>query len=275
MKLVQFLPAAVVLAACGGPPQSPIDLDEGDSTIPRDVTHTSAGTVDRPKYVIELPGEEVRFLVDEFGSVGILGVSQTGVSVLDEPELDEASPAVVFHALSEDPIPSDLLWLHEDLVHQGRVPPLEDALAGRLAGWARPRAQALSQPCRNSTFKDRHCAHPSYDSSICWLNIEGYRLNHVSQARRFKAGLCVQNGGARSALIRQNEISCTSFDNTSHFIWGEPEDQPYGTVFVATTYLSYVWWRPSNAPLRYFASNLGPTNMGVYDWALRYSRDPC
>ncbi|MCB9651857.1 MAG: hypothetical protein H6730_35450 [Deltaproteobacteria bacterium] len=261
MKPTRILPAAVVLVACGGQPDEHLDRHE---TGP-----VASSSTEAPRYVIELPGEEVRFLVDEYGSVGVLGVSRTGVSVLDEPELDEASPAVVFHALSREPIPEALLRLHEDLVGRGRVPRLEEAIAGRVAGWARPTARALSQPCRNSTFTELHCAHPDYDSSVCWLNISGARETWVPYAHRFKAGYCLQDGQNWGHLYYKNVLNCGNHANfADHYIWGEGHP-----IYDATTYFTYVWWRPSDAPLRAFhhMSTFG----GTRDFASRYSQSPC
>lgn len=258
----------ILSSACGGvdpsaePPIATIEPGAGGESHPDDLTAV-------PSYMIELPGEDVRFFVDEYGSVGILGTSRTGVSVLDHPELDEAPPAVVFHALSEKRIPDEFLALHEDLVDQGEIAPLEALIAARPAGWARPLGQAVSQPCVNSTFKDRHCAHPSYDSSVCWLNISGSRMTWVPYAHRFKAGYCLQDGTNWGNLYYQDVLNCGNHANfPKHYIWGEPY-----TIYNATTYFTYVWWRPSSAPLRAFRhfSTWG----GTRDFASRYSQSAC
>lgn len=281
MKIIlsPLLGLAALIAACGADSDNYKPLPEESGSLPKDANHPD-GKAAKPKYVIRLPGEEVRFLVDEYGSVGLFGASQTGVSVLDEPELDEASPAVVFHALSTEPIPEDLLWLHDDLVKQGRSAPLEETIAGRIAGWARPRAQAISEPCRNSTFRDRHCSHPAYAQSSCWLNVTGNRTSIISHADRYKGGFCLQNGHLVSYLWRVNQNGCGMNDydsNSFAYIWGENSTYYPSNPYSATTYFTYVWWRPSNAPLRRFYMSTGINNGpdGTYDVAQRYTRDPC
>lgn len=257
-------PTLLVLTGCGGATlETPSGLEPGP-----DRTAT-------PSISLELPGERVDFLVDEDGSVGVLGASSSGVSVLDNPGLDDKSPAVIFHALSTDPIPVALLKLHAQLVVDGEVPELVSEIGSRPAGWAANLPQALSQPCKNSTFRNRHCQHASYDDQYCRTNVEDHEYIKVEYAHRFKAGYCLQSGQNRAFLFYKQVLACENYDDHGKaFVWGQDSFEN-NTKYSATTYRSYVWWRPSTALLRVFTHSAGGGTNDVFDFGARYSTSPC
>lgn len=229
--------------------------------------------IDAPTYMIELNKEQVLFFVDEDGSVGMLGAVRTGGSVLDHVALRDASPAVVYHALSRDPVPPELMLLQESLGVEEHARPFEAAIEGRSAGWMRNVSRATSSsPCLNATFSTNHCAHSSYDEHLCKLNSSASWTRQVSHAHRYKAGFCLQQGTSVGTLTYRRQTSGCSYSSTEHVVWGYAPGGLHPKIHSATTYLTYVWWRPSGASRRSFRHIGGYSSGDVFDWGQRWSR---
>src|SRR5262249_1246994 len=145
------------------------------------------------------------FLLDDDGSVGLFEEVPKGAgvaSVLDDPWLQDASPAVLWYALTPagTEIPEALRIHHEELAAIGELPPLDEALADQVRDLAPVPLAAEADPCLNATFQTNHCAHPDYDFDNCFLNNSGDLNTAVYGIDRFKAGFCLQQGEARSWL---------------------------------------------------------------------------
>lgn len=268
------LACAALSIACGG---ALPDEALAPETVPmRDLPGLDAATeirVVEPTFVIDVrEGERVAFYVDPEGSVGMLGTVATGASVLDHVALRDASPAVVHHAISEAPVPEALRALHDRLVADGEVEPFEVATSGRAPGWMRFVASAnTASPCYNSTFRTNHCEHESYDDYLCKLNSSGSWTWRVGHAHRYKAGFCVQSGASKSVLSFNEHAGACQYWRDFNAIWGFDFSQPE-VYFQATSYLTYVWWRPSGAPRRSFQLTGGYASGDTFDWGQRWSR---
>lgn len=270
------LTLAAFTLACGAdivPPDATLPPPDIVEPVPQAPVNDDVEAVRaEPTYVLNLEGKErVSFFVDEDGSVGVLGEVRTGGSILDHVSLRDASPAVIYHAISPDPVPAALLDLHKRLLDDGEVEDFELATDGRAPGWMLSVSQATSSsPCLNATFNTNHCAHGSYDDYLCKFNSSGSWNWRVGHAHRYKAGFCVQQGDSRSELTYSTQANGCTYFRALATVWGRSFFTP--EVYSATTYLSYVWWRPSGAARRSFRLTGGFSSGDVFDWGQRWSR---
>jgi len=278
-----FIWASMIAASgCGGvtspEPSLPPALDDG-SNLPQDPALFPDFDPDEvlpeiPDFVVDLEGRErISFRVSDDGSVGVLAEAGDAGSVLDHVLLKDTSPAVIYHAISRDPVPPELLELHAGLHADGEIEDFASATQGRLPGWMLNVSMIdTSSPCLNSTFRERHCSHPSYEANLCILNGTGPRSWNAMNAHRYKAGVCVQEGSARSTLMsiyRNTDVGdgCGYHQAVSYrYIWSN-------SSWSATTYLTYVWWRSSNGDRRNFHLTGGTKYNSLMDIAHRYSRN--
>jgi hypothetical protein len=244
---------------------------------------------EEPSFVLDIPdGERLKFFVDKHdGGVALLG-QMDGYSmrrsVLDHPELQEATPAMIYHAVTEDgsDIPEVLMVHHEGVARQFGLPQLRVALKGRGRGWllGEPPSQQPAAPCVNVTFDANICDHPAYDEALCKIDTSGTWIWIVPGAYRYKAGFCLQTGQAMSWLtyshMRWNSQDghCESC-GVLHTAWGL-ESLLFGEKWSATTYLVYVWWKSAGSTwARKFSHVAGYGSGDVFDWGQRYSWQPC
>ena len=235
---------------------------------------------DKPSFAVEAPGgARLLFFADDDGSVGVLGEVPDGSergSAIDHPELQEATPAMIYFAVTGDDseIPEALVAHHEGLAREAGLPRLEVALEGRERGWllADPNPQ-FGSPCSNATFTVNHCGHSAYDEAFCKKNTSASWNWYVPGADRYKAGFCLQQGQAQSWLYYQVQgANCTYFQ--PHYIWGF-NSALFDEEYSATTYRSWVWWRGAGSPRRLWYHFGGNGSGDVFDWGQRYSWESC
>jgi hypothetical protein len=240
--------------------------------------------VDRqPDLVLELGGgATLGFLIDEDGVGMVEHIPESAhlASVLDDPFLRDASPAVVWHTLTKDgtEIPEPLRMHHEELAAIGEVAPLAEALTGQIRDLAPVPLADDESPCLNATFSVNHCNHPDYDADLCELNTSGSWAWNVPATDRYKAGFCLQEGEARSWLyywpgVVSEESDC-QYIRTANFVWGA-DSYLNDTRYAATTYFNYVWWRGANVAQRYYFHRAIGDAGSVFDFGNRYSQESC
>jgi len=290
-SVATFTLALTMLAssACG----QDATIESGETAIDEDINETAStqlieqseldAMTAQPDLVLELEGgSKLAFLIDEDG-IGILEEvpPSAGIaSVLDHPMLRDASPAVIWYALTKAgvEIPEVLRVHHEGLAAIGELPPLDESLAGHVRGLAPVPLADETSPCLNSTFNTNHCDHSDYDDAVCIFNTDGHWAWNVSRADRYKAGFCLQEGEAQSWLAYwagsgSVDGECLYF-RTDVFVWGA-SSYWNGTRYTAGTYRNYVWWRASNGSQRFFFHQANGDAGSVYDWGTRYSQEPC
>jgi len=292
MRTCLTMSLCLPLLACGadkGAPGTTAASDAAEAVSISDeawseLVATEDVVIDEPSFVLNLrSGEELSFFVHDDGSVGVSGRNRDGGSVLDDPLLQDATPAELFHAVSREPMPPGLAVHHDRLLADGRVLPLEEALAGVPAGWRNQVHLNSSSPCYNSTFVTNHGDHPSYDRTVIRLNSSGNLYWTTGSVDRYKAGFCLQEGQGHSELTYlwgesgpHSELGgqCAYY-RTRSVVWGRASPTTLQT-YSATTYRTYVWWRPSGASRRVFRHIAGNASGDVYDWAQRYRESgPC
>ncbi len=219
-------------------------------------------------------GASLSFFVAEDGSVGMLEEIplDSGVgSVLDHPLLRDASPAMVYHAITNDgsEMPDELYIHHEDLAAAGELAPLEEALAGQERGWAATMS-STENPCTNAVFDAAHCANPEYDEELCFFNASGNLTWNVPGPDRYKAGFCLQEGSARSWLYYRQQYPDCFYGYGHNYVWGA-ESHLLGDEYNAPTYANYIWWRASGGLRRLFYHNAIGGAGAVYDFGNRYT----
>ncbi len=272
--------APVLALACGGdiaPLEPPESTPEHELPSSFDL---SGAQPEVPDYLIELPDHDQRiffFVDDHDGSVGVLVQGGASGSILEHSLLGDASPAVIYHAVSHDAVPPELMTLHAQLHADGEVEEFSVETQGKLPGWLLDVSFDSTSPCWNPTFRANHCAHPLYDSQICIVNDVHNGVFLARRTRRFKAGFCLQQGLSRVELFRYTVgwWSC-DYDLQSAQIW--PLEQ-FPWYVSATHYLSYVWWAPSSGDPRDFVYRGGGDDdrNAVADIGMRWSRwdDSC
>jgi hypothetical protein len=299
LSTLLLLGSAVTLAACDSDTNSLEDSPEAQADAVPDDDDLSAivdiggdfeaqpesatAVEETPDFVLELDGgSTLSFLLGDDGGVAMLEDVPVGArvaSALDDPALRDASPAVVWYALTTDgiEIPEGLRAHHEGLAAIGELAPLADALAQQPRDITRaPRAS--ESPCLNATFNINHCANPEYDDEVCWFNVNGSLTWVVPNAKRYKAGFCLQTGSARSWLSYYSvwpdpSLGCvTNWADT--FAWGG-DSYWNGTAYNAETYRSYVYWAGSNGVVRKYTLHADGDPGAVWDLGARYSMDQC
>jgi hypothetical protein len=244
---------------------------------------------EKPSFVVSVPDAgRLLFFVDEHDDgVAVLGEVpsySTRVSALDHPELQDATPAMIYYAVTDDEseIPKVLVAHHDGAAREFDLAQLEVALEGRDRGWflAEPPSQQSSSPCANATFTANICAHPEYDEALCKKNTSGTWIWHVPGAYRYKAGFCLQKGQSHSWLtyehVRWNDqLGGCEGCQVLHVPWGL-ESLLFDEKWSATTYLVYVWWKGAGSAWARSFSHVGGFGTGdVFDWGQRYSWKPC
>jgi hypothetical protein len=282
--------AMAMLGSSGCDGEEPTSLDELAATTAAPIDEiTPARELDpdgrevvvrEPDLVLELEGgSHLGFMIDEDG-IGMLEEvpKSAGVaSVLDDPWLSDASPAMVWYALSQEEIPAPLRAHHEALAANGELAPLDEALAAQVRNLAPVPLADETSPCLNATFDVNHCDHPDYDDAVCFFNTNGNYAWNVPDATRYKAGFCLQAGEARSWLSYWNGAGsdggeCLYF-RTDVFAWGA-DSYWNGDRYVAETYRSYVWWASPGQRRVFFHRVIGDPG-AVFDWGTRYSMAGC
>ncbi len=279
-RLIAFSILAGLTTACQvddeGTDQS---LQPGPSTelaAPLDIASDTPTDQEEPTFSLTLEGGAIlSFFVSEDGSVGMLEEVplDSGVgSVLDHPLLRDASPAVVYHALTNDgsEIPEVLYAHHLDLAAAGELAPLDEALAGVERGWAATATPVSDNPCLNAVFDEAHCDHPDYAEDLCYFNNTDDLGWNVPGADRYKAGFCLQEGSARSWLYYRQQAGDCSYFSSLNFAWGM-NSYLFGDEYDAPTYFNYVWWRSSGGLRRYFFHSAIAGAGAVYDFGNRYT----
>ena len=244
---------------------------------------------EEPSFVVSVPdGERLLFFVDEHDEgVAVLGEVpsySTRGSALDHPQLQDATPAMIYYAVTKDDseIPEVLVAHHDGVAREFDLAQLEVALEGRDRGWflTEPPNTQSSSPCANATFTTNICAHPEYDEAVCKKNTSGSWIWRVPGAYRYKAGFCLQRGRAQSWLsyehVRWNDQQgwCEGC-RVLHVAWGW-ESLSSGEKWSATTYLVYVWWKGAGSSwARSFEHVAGFGTGDVFDWGQRYSWKRC
>lgn len=286
-KTLSLVLAACSVGACGPdlPSHPPAAAIPEDATrLPDDAEALpGAVVVDEPSFLLHLQsGEELSFYIYDDGTVGVAGLNRQGGSVLDDPLMQDASPAEIFHAVSNDPMPPGLAIHHGRLAADGEVPPLEEAIDAVPAGWRNRVRFSSSSPCLNATFAAAHGAHPSYPSSIIRLNTSATWTYVTRSVDRYKAGFCLQSGQGKGALNykieetgpRPEALGTCGYSGYRNIYGQTPAFSMLN--YSATTYRSYLWWRPSDAPRRKFWHRAGYSVGDTYDWAQRFRvSGPC
>lgn len=281
--------AALSSSACDPHESSDLDdaaLDELVETVSDEIVdHSDLEIVaEQPDLILPLKGgSQLGFTLDEDGSIGILEEVPKGAnvaSVLDDPWLRDASPAVIWYALTTEgvEIPEPLRVHHENLAAIGELAPLEEALAGQLRDLAPVPLADETSPCLNATFDTNHCDHPDYDESMCLFNTSGNWAWNTYGTDRYKAGFCLQEGTARSWLYywpgaAPVDGECVYF-RFNTFVWGAGS-YANGDRYSAETYLTYVWWRGANAAHRAYFHRAIADSGAVLDFGNRYSTESC
>jgi hypothetical protein len=291
-SVATFTLAMVMLASSACDQDEPVEVGEtgideavldeaaSDEVVPQ--AELDAMTA-QPDLVLELEGgSRLGFMIDDDG-IGILEEVPAGAnvaSVLDDPWLRDASPAVIWYALTKEgvEIPEQLRAHHEGLAEIGELAPLEESLAGQARNVAPIPLADEDSPCLNATFDTNHCDHPDYADAVCFFNTGGNWAWNVSDADRYKAGFCLQSGEARSWLAYwagagSDSGECLYF-RTDVFVWGA-DSYWNDTRYTAETYRSYVWWRASNGARRVFFHRAIGDVGSVFDWGTRYSQEGC
>lgn len=244
--------------------------------------------IEKPSFVVNIPdGERLMFFVDDHDDgVAVLGEihsSSTRGSALDHPDLQDATPAMIYHAVTKDDseIPEALVQHHDFAAREFDLAQLEVMLEGRDRGWfltAEPNPQS-SSPCLNATFTTNICANPAYDEAYCKKNTSGSWLWNVPGAYRYKAGFCLQQGQAHSWLTYTHGNWDPNFNggacvvwNDLHVAWGQ-DSLLFDQKWAATTYLNYVWWTGSE--VRNYSHFGGYGTGDLFDWGQRYSWKYC
>jgi hypothetical protein len=259
-----------------------VDIDNGVASQP--APDSASAVEETPDFVLELDsGSSVAFYVGADGGVAMLEdvpFAARVASVLDDPRLADASPAVVWHLLTGDgeQIPASLREHHEQLAARGELAPLAEALAGLPRNLAPQPLADETSPCLNATFNTNHCSNPQYDDYECWFNVNGSLTWVVPSAERYKAGFCLQAGTARSWLYYTDiwmtpGLGCTSFRELRHYVWGY-DSHANGTPYNAETYRSYVYWLGDGSRREYTLHADGDPG-AVWDFGARYSISPC
>jgi hypothetical protein len=114
--------------------------------------------------------------------------------------------------------------------------------------------------------------------AMCLFNTDGNLTWNVSEAYRYKAGFCLQEGTARSWLAYCDGAGSIDgeclYYRLDNFVWGA-SSYSNGDRYSATTYFHYTWWRPSNVSRRaFFHRAIGDTG-AVFDFGNRYSWGGC
>lgn len=235
-----------------------------------------------PDHVLHLDGgSTLSFFIDEAGVAMLEDVpADAGVaSILDDPRFTDASPALVWYALTDagTEIPEGLREHHGQLVQRGEVEPLSRALAGQARSLA-PAPLESGSPCLNATFNAAHCSNAAYDDDQCWFNVNGELHWVVPSAERYKAGFCLQQGSARSWLSYYDAwpdpiLDCATSWVTS-YAWGSASHID-GTNYHATTYRNYVYWAGSNGYRRTYTLHAEGNPGAVWDLGARWTISPC
>lgn len=249
---------------------------EPSAEAPDDLPPNLEAVEDEPTFSLALEGGAVlSFFVAADGSVAMLEEIplDSGVgSVLDHPLLRDASPAVVYHAITNDgsEIPDDLYLHHAELAAAGELAPLPEALAGLERGWATTAVSDDPHPCLNAEFDENHCDHPDYAEDMCLFNAGGENTWQVPGADRYKAGFCLQEGSALSWLYYVEQAGDCNYFQAAIFAWGF-DSAIHGVKYNATTYRNYVWWRSSGGLRRGFTHKAIGDAGAVYDFGNRYT----
>lgn len=264
--------------------EAPTIVDIDNSVAQQPVPDSTNAVEEMPDFVLELDGgSSVAFFVDADGGVAMLEdvpFEAHVASVLDDPRLADASPAVVWHLLTGDgeQIPASLREHHEQLAANGKLAPLDEALAGQSRNFAPQPLADETSPCLNATFNTNHCSNAEYDDYECWFNVNGSLTWVVPSAERYKAGFCLQAGSARSWLYYTDiwmtpGLGCTSFRDYRHYVWGY-NSHAFGTAYNAETYRSYVYW-PGDGSRREYTLHADGDPGAVWDFGSRYTISSC
>ncbi|MCA9619468.1 MAG: hypothetical protein KC731_10600 [Myxococcales bacterium] len=234
-----------------------------------------------PSFVITLEGgEQLKFFADEDGSVGVLGDTPLGSrlgSALDHADLTDASPAMIYFAVTQSgDIPEALLEHHEALVEDGEIIPFPEAVASWDRGWFLSLAgkNNWSSPCANATFNTNHCANPQYADELCYFNTSSNLTWNVPSTSRYKAGYCLQQGSNRSWLYYLEGAGDCLYNQSANFVWGF-DSALFGDKYTAETYRTWTWWRPSGSPVRSWHHFGGDGSGDVFDWGQRWTQASC
>ncbi len=268
-------------------PETPGYVFDAEAYV-RQLRKTDNVVKEEPCFVVSVPdSERLLFFVDKHdGGVAVLGetlsYSKRG-SALDHPDLQDATPAMIYYAVTDDDseIPEVLVVHHDAVAREFDLAQIKVALEGRNRGWFLAQLPSQqSSPCLNATFTANICAHPSYDEALCKKNTSGTWIWHVPGAYRYKAGFCLQKGQSQSWLtythVRWNDQQgwCEGC-NVVHAAWGL-DSLLFDEKWSATTYLVYVYWKSAGTSWGRSYSHAGGFGTGdLFDWGQRYSWKPC
>jgi hypothetical protein len=236
------------LAACGQAPEGQdADIADAAGSSEPDVAgaEAEAETIAVPDHEIQLPnGNALRFYLFEDGSAGVLEVGLDGnPSLLDLPEMEDATPAEVFLAVSAaQPVPEALLANHRAATVDGSVEAWEAIVEAAAPGWLLPELDTYllgdfassSSSCVNATFQANHCLPDApYTNDKCFFDRSSNVSWISSLTRRYKAGVCVSAGFIHDKLSYQAVTGYCGGLQAPVVIW----DQNYS----AGGYTTWAW----------------------------------